>query len=237
LLLWSKRSNTGNHWQLLADMLPKEKCAVVMLGLSSRLWKLVARAFGLVALSWLLSSAAVADVIEIAPNGAATTYKGPTIFTGSGTAPIAAAATMGGIATPSVTPDPRFPMTMHPVLVGYLNEAATRFNVDPALVQAVAWQESKFRSDVVSPKGAIGIMQLMPATARQLGVNPNDPRQNIYGGVAYLSMLLTRFNGDTRLALAAYNAGPEAVAQYRGIPPFRETQNYVKSIAERISLR
>ena len=62
-------------------------------------------------------------------------------------------------------------------------------------------------------------------------------RQNIYGGVAYLSMLLTRFNGDTRLALAAYNAGPEAVAQYRGIPPFRETQNYVTSIAARISLR
>jgi soluble lytic murein transglycosylase-like protein len=182
-----------------------------------------------------------ADVIDIAPNGAATTYKGPTIFSGSSATPIAAtpavAANTGVNPMPTASSDPRFPMTMHPVLIGYLNEAATRFSVDPALVQAVAWQESKFRSDAISPKGAIGIMQLMPATARQLGVNPYDPRQNIYGGVAYLSMLLTRFNGDTRLALAAYNAGPEAVAQYRGIPPFRETQNYVKSIAERISLR
>lgn len=183
-----------------------------------------------------------ADVIEIAPNGTATTFKGPTIFTGTASTPIAAtpAATAGpaDVTAPQMAnPDPQFPMTMHPVLLGYLNETATRFNVSPALVQAVAWQESRFRSNAISPKGAIGIMQLMPATARQLGVNPHDPRQNIYGGVAYLSMLLTRFNGDTRLALAAYNAGPEAVAQYRGIPPFRETQNYVTSIAARISLR
>jgi soluble lytic murein transglycosylase-like protein len=192
-------------------------------------------------LVWLLGGSAKADVIEIAPSGIATIYKGPTVFTGSSSAPIAAAQavpTNSGV-NPTLTadPDPRFPMTMHPVLVGYLNDAATRFSVDPALVLAVAWQESRFRSDLVSPKGAIGIMQLMPATARQLGVNPNDPRQNIYGGVAYLSLLLARFNGDKSLALAAYNAGPEAVAQYRGIPPFRETQNYVKSIGERISLR
>jgi hypothetical protein len=195
--------------------------------------------FGFLALAPV---AARADVIEIAPNGTATVFRGPTIFTGTASTPIAA--TPAATATPNDTtqpqmaaPDPQFPMTMHPVLLGYLNETATRFNVSPALVQAVAWQESRFRSDAISPKGAIGIMQLMPATARQLGVNPHDPRQNIYGGVAYLSMLLSRFNGDTRLALAAYNAGPEAVAQYRGIPPFRETQNYVTSIAARISLR
>jgi soluble lytic murein transglycosylase-like protein len=184
---------------------------------------------------------ASADVIDISPTGNATVYKGPTVFNGTSTTPIVAtpavSANSGVNPTVIANPDPRFPMTMHPVLVGYLNDAATRFNIEPALVQAVAWQESRFRSDLVSPKGAIGIMQLMPATARQLGVNPNDPRQNIYGGVAYLSMLLTRFNGDKALALAAYNAGPEAVAQYRGIPPFRETQNYVKAIGERISLR
>jgi hypothetical protein len=195
----------------------------------------------LFALACVVSTAAHADVIEIAPDGKATTYRGPTIFAPASSAPIAAVATNpnsnGTSPSQIATPDPQFPMTMHPVLVGYLNDAAARFNVDPVLVQAVAWQESRFRSDAVSPKGAIGIMQLMPTTARQLGVNPHDPRQNIYGGVAYLSMLLTRFNGDTRLALAAYNAGPEAVAQYRGIPPFRETQKYVKSIAERISLR
>lgn len=187
----------------------------------------------------LIADPVRADVIDIAPSGVATTYKGPTLFSGSAATPLAPAlatnASAGGL--PIAPPDPQFPMTMHPVLVGYLNDAAARFGVDPALVQAVAWQESRFRSDAISPKGAIGIMQLMPDTARQLGVNPNDPRQNIYGGVAYLSMLLARFNGDTRLALAAYNAGPGAVAQYRGIPPFRETQNYVKSISERISLR
>lgn len=182
---------------------------------------------------------AQADVIDISPAGVMTTFKGPTVFNGTATVPIAAAP--NPTATPSVPPtnqsDPFFPMTMHPVLVGYLNEAAARFNVDPALVRAVAWQESRFRSDAVSRTGAIGIMQLMPATARQLGVNPHDPRQNIHGGVAYLSAMLTRFSGDTRLALAAYNAGPEAVTQYRGIPPFRETQNYVKSIAERLGLQ
>jgi hypothetical protein len=197
---------------------------------------LVCFAFGV-----LTPALAHADVIEIAPNGIATTFKGPTIFNGTASTPIAATpagpSPTNATQPQMATPDPQFPMTMHPVLLGYLNETATRFNVSPALVQAVAWQESRFRSDAISPKGAIGIMQLMPATARQLGVNPHDPRQNIYGGVAYLSMLLTRFNGDTRLALAAYNAGPEAVAQYRGIPPFRETQNYVTSIAARISLR
>jgi hypothetical protein len=176
---------------------------------------------------------ALADVIDISPTGVITTFKGPTVFTGAASTPIA----MTAVATPKPTLDPQYPLEMHPVLVGYLNEAATRFNVDPALVRAVAWQESRFRSDAVSPKGAIGIMQLMPATARSLGVNPHDPRQNIHGGVAYLSAMLNRFGGDTRLALAAYNAGPEAVTQYRGIPPFRETQNYVKSIAERLSLR
>jgi soluble lytic murein transglycosylase-like protein len=81
------------------------------------------------------------------------------------------------------------------------------------------------------------MMQLMPGTASWLGVNPHNPRDNIFGGVAYLSTLLDRFGGDVRLALAAYNAGPEAVARHRGIPPYRETQNYVKAISERLSIR
>jgi hypothetical protein len=181
-----------------------------------------------------------ADVIEVSPTGVVTTFKGPTLFLGANATPLQNTAAPDAAnlpRTPTTLVDPSYPMDMHPVLVGYLNDAASRFNVDPALVRAVAWQESRFRSDVVSPKGAIGIMQLMPATAQQLGVNPHDPRQNIYGGVAYLSAMLTRFGGDTRLALAAYNAGPEAVVRHRGIPPFRETQNYVKSIAERLSLR
>jgi hypothetical protein len=182
------------------------------------------------------SSAACADVIDIAPTGAITTYKGPTQFIGTAATPLVPAV-QAAASQPLTRVEPVFPNQLHPVLAGYLDDAATRYGVDPALVRAVAWQESRFHSDVISPKGAIGIMQLMPATAAQLGVNPYDPQQNIQGGVAYLRALLTQFNGNERLALAAYNAGPAAVLQYGGIPPFRETQNYVKSIAERLSLR
>jgi Transglycosylase SLT domain len=185
---------------------------------------------------------ATADVIDIAPSGTVSTYKGPTQFIGNAATPLVPASqaspTQGTMQVPlSSGITSVFPKQMHPILVGYLNEAAARFNVDPGLVRAVAWQESRFNSEARSPKGAVGIMQLMPATAAQLGVNPHDPRENIHGGVAYLSTLLTQFNGDIRLALAAYNAGPAAVRQYGGIPPYRETQAYVKSIAERIALR
>jgi soluble lytic murein transglycosylase-like protein len=178
---------------------------------------------------------AKADVIDISPNGTITVYKGPTQFAGTSATPLITAQ-LGAPAAPTNS-SPSFPMQMYPVLVGYLNDAAARHNVDPGLVLAVAWQESRFRSDAISPKGAIGVMQLMPATAAQLGVNPYDPRENIEGGVAYLRGLLTQFNGDIKLSLAAYNAGPAAVQRHGGIPPFRETQSYVKSIAERVALR
>jgi soluble lytic murein transglycosylase-like protein len=181
--------------------------------------------------------AARADVIDIAPSGSVTVYKGPTQFVGASATPLTATAQTPSELAPLNPNAPSFPMQLHPVLAGYLDEAASKYSVDAGLVRAVAWQESRFRSDVVSPKGAIGIMQLMPATAAQMGVNPHDPQQNILGGVAYLRALLTQFNGDIRLALAAYNAGPAAVLQYGGVPPFRETQNYVTSIAQRLSLR
>jgi soluble lytic murein transglycosylase-like protein len=180
--------------------------------------------------------ASYADVIEISPTGAVTTYAGPTVFVGTTASPIAKPTVSAAPANAGPLYDPAYPMSMHPVLLGYLNEAAAKYGVDPALVRAVAWQESRFRADAVSPKGAIGIMQLMPSTAQALGVNAHDPRQNIMGGVAYLSTLLTQFNGDIRLTLAAYNAGPQAVVRYGGIPPYRETQSYVSSIATRLSL-
>lgn len=112
-----------------------------------------------------------------------------------------------------------------------IQEKAAKYNVDPALVKAVIQAESNFNPDVVSSAGAQGLMQLMPGTARSLGVaDAFDPEQNIEGGVKFLRQLLDRFGGNTTLAVAAYNAGPGAVSKYNGIPPYNETQVYVKRV-------
>ena len=109
--------------------------------------------------------------------------------------------------------------------------AAARHNVDPNLVRAVIKVESNFNSNAVSRKGAMGLMQLMPATARSLNVkNPFDPDQNVDAGVRHLKQLLENYGGDVNLTLAAYNAGAGAVARSSGVPRFAETQNYVRRI-------
>jgi soluble lytic murein transglycosylase-like protein len=118
-----------------------------------------------------------------------------------------------------------------------IRQYAERHGVSPDLVRAVIQAESAFNPRAVSPKGAMGLMQLMPATARDLGVsNPFHPEENIRGGVTYLASLLTRFNQDVVRALAAYNAGAARVDQYNGVPPYRETQAYVKKITEAASV-
>lgn len=112
-----------------------------------------------------------------------------------------------------------------------IHQAASRHNVDAALVKAVIHTESYFNPNATSRKGASGLMQLMPHTAEQLGVTDlYNPRQNINGGTKYLSQLMKRYGNSLSLALAAYNAGEKAVAKYRGIPPYKETQNYVKKV-------
>ena len=110
-------------------------------------------------------------------------------------------------------------------------EAAARYDLDPALIKAVIRTESAFNARVVSPAGAQGLMQLMPALAEEMGVTDAfDPRQNILGGAKYLRQLLDATRGSIPLALASYNAGPGNVARYKGIPPFEETRNYVRKI-------
>jgi len=112
-----------------------------------------------------------------------------------------------------------------------INTAASRYRVDPALVRAVIHAESAFRPGARSSQGALGLMQLMPDTARDMGVsNVMSPEQNIQGGVKYLAWLLEKTRGNTTLATAAYNAGPGAVERYNGIPPFEETRTYVKRV-------
>ncbi|MBV8546748.1 MAG: lytic transglycosylase domain-containing protein [Acidobacteria bacterium] len=119
-------------------------------------------------------------------------------------------------------------------LSSLIADASKQHGVDPRLVAAIAARESAYNPAAISPAGASGVMQLMPATARFIGVdNVFDARQNVFGGVRYLRTLLDTFQGDLDLTLAAYNAGPGAVQKYNGVPPYPETREYVRIVRAR----
>ncbi len=177
----------------------------------------------------LASTSAHAQVIEVGSDGAIAVYNGPTVFTDAGATPISPPV----ISAPTRRADP----VARAAVMQELNAAATAYALSPALVEAVAWRESGLRHDALSPKGAMGVMQLMPGTAAELGVDGRDLSQNIRGGTAYLRTMLNQFGGDLVLGLAAYNAGPGAVRRYGGVPPFTETQAYVAAILNRLAQR
>jgi soluble lytic murein transglycosylase-like protein len=135
-----------------------------------------------------------------------------------------------------VTVATEFSLPANIVYEELIQEAALRFALAPALIRAVIRTESAFNASAVSSAGAQGLMQLMPELASEMGVSdPFDPRENIMAGSQYLSALLSDYDGNVELALASYNAGPGAVEQYGGIPPFEETQRYVRTVLDRIA--
>jgi soluble lytic murein transglycosylase-like protein len=132
-------------------------------------------------------------------------------------------------AAPKASPEPS--VTVNELVANI----ARRHDVEPSLVDSVIRVESNYNPNAVSSAGAMGLMQLIPSTARRFGVNNTfHPEQNIEGGVRYLKYLMQLYNGDERLALAAYNAGEGAVAKYKGIPPYPETQNYVYQVGKKL---
>lgn len=166
-----------------------------------------------------------AQVLEIGQDGEVTRFSGPAVFTRDGAQPLAAAEDSPAAGATDSGDEVR----------RHISAAATEFSLDPKLVEAVAWRESRFRQSARSNRGATGVMQLMPGTARDLGVDAGDLNQNIRGGALYLRQMLGQFGGDVKLALAAYNAGPAAVRRHGGVPPYAETQAYVTAILGRMA--
>jgi soluble lytic murein transglycosylase-like protein len=192
--------------------------------LSRRLW--------LALLAFALPSPAAADVIELAANGS--------VMVRAADQPAAVdipaePESLGDLLLPADAITLTSGSLVPPAYAALIEQLAETHQISPVLLEALVWQESRWRHTAVSPAGAIGLAQLMPGTARDLGVNPLDPAANLAGGARYLRQQLDRFGGDIERALAAYNAGPSRVLRAGGIPRISETQSYVRSIVDRLS--
>jgi hypothetical protein len=178
--------------------------------------------FGGLLLYIVLPSAARADQIV-----ALVDDNGHTIYVNTGETPSPVGWIARGFSPSASALAPHIPVDIDQMV----EETANRFHVDPALIRAVIQVESGYDPKAVSSKGAMGLMQLIPATAQRFGVaNPFDPKQNLEGGVNYLKYLMGLFGGDLNLSLAAYNAGEHSVQRSGGIPPIAETQSYVRKV-------
>lgn len=173
----------------------------------------------------LWSSVASATVMEVNADGTVTTYKARDYL-----AEQRQSRMKPGVHFSSLTREPKDNFNE------IISAAAQKYSIDQILIHAVIRTESSYRANALSPKGAQGLMQLMPNTAKNFGVeNAFDPEQNIYGGARYLKYLIDKFDGELTLALAAYNAGEGAVEKYGGIPPYPETVEYVEKIESLIN--
>jgi soluble lytic murein transglycosylase-like protein len=161
---------------------------------------------------------ASAQVIEIGPEGVSS-VSGPSVVTPEGIVPIRA--------------ERRAPASSkHAAAAPLLDRAGEAADLSPRLLEAIAYVESRFNTKAISPKGAVGMMQLMPGTAAELGVDPHNPEENARGGADYLRKMVTMFGNNVELAVAAYNAGPAAVLKYGGVPPYAETRAYVDAVMD-----
>lgn len=179
-----------------------------------------------------------ADVLELGDEGArwvAGPLAGQSAVPSPAAAPSQDAAEAPALPEFAVADPARHAAGIPPRYAAKIAELSARFDLSPALMEALVWQESRWNETAVSPVGAQGLAQLMPGTARYLGVDPRDPFANLEGGARYLREQLDRFGGDIEKALAAYNAGPGRVERAGGIPNIRETKQYVAAIMGRLS--
>lgn len=195
------------------------------------------------ALAALAAAPARADVLEVDAGGEARWISGPHALQPAAETLAAPSSALLAEVPLEATVVPEYAVAdtvrhaegVPPAYAAKIAELAARFDLSPALLEALVWQESRWQASAVSPAGARGLAQLMPGTARELGVNPDDPFANLEGGARYLREQLDRFDGDLEKALAAYNAGPGRVISAGGIPRIRETQTYVASVMGRLS--